>query len=334
MRCGGKAILDPQLPKLAITHSRSAATGRFLHSAHLLKGISVRLGLIRQLLAIGFSLSSAAVSAQQINPKTFFPHHLGDTWKYAFYEPSSGLRDTFQTRIVTDSVLADGSFYVKFGSAAYLIDSLNQVFLIQSGGNIKLYDLGAPIGAWWWSRGPGSSAIEVDTIFESTVFGVPSTIKVLNNWFGAVDSSFVISKNFLATGFGLVQQNGYEADFNISYVIGAIIDSVRYGTLTSVTDKTKLIPTTYSLLQNYPNPFNAGTVIRFSLSHSADVTLTIYDLLGREVRVLGKQALFAGDHSMFWDGKDDEGRVLPSGVYLYRLMGKDIMVTRKAFLLK
>lgn len=66
--------------------------------------------------------------------------------------------------------------------------------------------------------------MQVETVFKSSVFGIPTTIKVSNHWFGDADSSFVIDKNFLASGFGLVQQNGYEADFNTTYAIGAIIN--------------------------------------------------------------------------------------------------------------
>jgi len=272
--------------------------------------------------------------AQQPDPGSFFPHHVGDTWEYAYYEPGAGRRDTFQTHIVKDSITADGSVYVKFEGGyggSYLIDSLNQVFSVGSAGTGKLYDFSAPIGAWWR---PGAGAMEVDTNFESTVFGVAATIKVFNHWFDAVDSSFVINKDFLASGFGLVQRDGYEADFNTTYVIGAIIDGVRYGTLTSVAYDLKAVPTSYTLLQNYPNPFNGETVITLSLPRSDEVTLIIFDVLGQEVRTLSEETLQAGDHLISWDGRDDEGTPLSSGVYLYRLTAKDFNFTRKAVLLK
>jgi hypothetical protein len=272
--------------------------------------------------------------AQQPDPKTFFPHHVGDTWQYAFYEPSSGLRDTLQTSVVKDSVLADGTLYVKIGSSGYLIDSLNQVFLIQYSGNIKLYELAAPIGTWWWRMGPGSGAIEVDTIFESTVFGVPSTIKVFNQWFGAVDSSFVFTKDYFATGFGLVQRNVYEADFNTTNVIGATIDGVRYGTLTSVSANLNTSPADYELMQNYPNPFNPSTTIEYELPHQSVVELRVHNLVGEEVATLAQSVQSVGRHKVVWDGRDRSGNRVSSGVYLYSLHAGQQEVTRKLIVIR
>jgi hypothetical protein len=139
-------ILSPHLPGLSRTQDPNRRARRLVRSAPHLRSFFVKSTLAPRLLVICFWLASLAVRAQQPDPKTFFPHHLGDTWQYAFYEPSSGLRDTLQTSVVKDSVLADGTLYVKIGSSGYLIDSLNQVFLIQYSGNIKLYELAAPIG--------------------------------------------------------------------------------------------------------------------------------------------------------------------------------------------
>jgi hypothetical protein len=83
------------------------------------------------------------------------------------------------------------------------------------------------------------------------------------------------------------------------------------------------------LLPNSPNPFTPQTDIRFVLpALSGDgehrVHLTIHDPSGRQVRDLGERALRAGEHQWAWDGRDDSGQRLPSGVYLYRLDGDRI----------
>ena len=79
-------------------------------------------------------------------------------------------------------------------------------------------------------------------------------------------------------------------------------------------------PGTFALAQNSPNPFNAWTDIAFSLPARASCRLSIHDLRGRRVRdLLGRQALPSGRHRVAWDGTDDAGGEVASGVYLYRL---------------
>ena len=78
-------------------------------------------------------------------------------------------------------------------------------------------------------------------------------------------------------------------------------------------------PTSFTLLQNYPNPGNPSTTITFTLPRTAHVTLEIYNLLGQRVRTLVDGAIDAGSHTVVWDGRDELGSSLSSGVYLYRL---------------
>lgn len=80
-------------------------------------------------------------------------------------------------------------------------------------------------------------------------------------------------------------------------------------------------PTDYLLEQNYPNPFNAGTTIPLQIAGDASrmVCLEIFDVLGRSVRTLMSESASAGNHSLFWDGRDDRGSIVSSGVYFARL---------------
>ncbi len=78
------------------------------------------------------------------------------------------------------------------------------------------------------------------------------------------------------------------------------------------------LPRTYSLAQNYPNPFNPSTIIHYDLPEASDVTLVVYDVLGREVRRWELPHDQAGYRSITWQGRDQAGRALPSGVYIYR----------------
>ena len=91
----------------------------------------------------------------------------------------------------------------------------------------------------------------------------------------------------------------------------------------------------FHLAQNKPNPFLAETSIRFSLLENGYADITVYDLRGRLVRRLGDSGpRTEGDHIEIWDGRDDRGRELPSGVYFYKLRAGGKERTRKAILLR
>ncbi len=79
------------------------------------------------------------------------------------------------------------------------------------------------------------------------------------------------------------------------------------------------VPNSYALFQNYPNPFNSSTVIRFDLPRDGQVSLKIYDTLGREQRALLNRRQKAGGYTISWDGRDDKGKVLTSGVYFCKI---------------
>lgn len=95
-----------------------------------------------------------------------------------------------------------------------------------------------------------------------------------------------------------------------------------------------MIPETYQLEQNYPNPFNPATSIRFSIPEAGLVHLRVYDVTGRVVRTLMDGAPGTGRFLMTWDGTDEAGRRVASGVYFYRLETTGATLTRKMMLLK
>jgi hypothetical protein len=94
------------------------------------------------------------------------------------------------------------------------------------------------------------------------------------------------------------------------------------------------IPADYSLAQNYPNPFNPTTTFRYGMPKEGHVTLKIYNLTGQEVRTLVDDFQSAGLRSVTWDGKNDLGQSVPSGVYMYRLVAGDFVQIRKMSLVK
>jgi subtilisin family serine protease len=93
-------------------------------------------------------------------------------------------------------------------------------------------------------------------------------------------------------------------------------------------------PVAFTLAQNYPNPFNPSTVIEFELTLPVRVRMTVYNVAGRRVRIAFEGVLEPGRHRTSWDGTDDAGRELPSGVYLYRHETDRGTQTRKMLLVR
>ncbi len=99
--------------------------------------------------------------------------------------------------------------------------------------------------------------------------------------------------------------------------------------------ETPVAPTRFALHTNAPNPFNPATTIRFDLPEAGNVALVIYDINGRQVRnLLVGQAFLPGQHSVTWDGCDNHGRAVASGVYLMRLTAPEGVLTGRMVLLR
>jgi len=96
------------------------------------------------------------------------------------------------------------------------------------------------------------------------------------------------------------------------------------------------LPREYSLEQNYPNPFNPSTTVSYSLPDNGvvPVKLDIYNLRGAKVKTLVDRQQAAGNYQLQWDGTDDSGKMLGSGVYFYRLHAGEFVQTRKMVLVK
>ncbi|MCG3119725.1 MAG: hypothetical protein ALAOOOJD_02236 [bacterium] len=103
---------------------------------------------------------------------------------------------------------------------------------------------------------------------------------------------------------------------------------------TSVKETAAEVPTKFELEQNFPNPFNPETSIKYHLPARTNVTLRVYNALGQEVRTLISALQEAGVYAATWDGKDNNGRQLSTGLYLFRLEAGDFVMTRKMAMVK
>lgn len=94
------------------------------------------------------------------------------------------------------------------------------------------------------------------------------------------------------------------------------------------------LPKTFDISQNYPNPFNPSTTIRYSLQRTSQVEIAVFNLLGEKVRTLEEGEQRPGEYLTTWDGTDQQGKSVASGVYFYRIKAGDFTDTRKMVLMK
>jgi hypothetical protein len=100
------------------------------------------------------------------------------------------------------------------------------------------------------------------------------------------------------------------------------------------TNRIAIMPAEYELFNNYPNPFNPETIIEYKVPKTGQVKMAIYNVLGQNVRTLVDEHQPAGTYQVMWDGTDNLGNKLSSGVYFYQLVGENALITKKMTLLK
>ena len=95
------------------------------------------------------------------------------------------------------------------------------------------------------------------------------------------------------------------------------------------------LPSAYSISDNYPNPFNPSTEMEFTLPMESDISFTVYSLTGKEMYSYNQSAVSGGTYKITWNGKSQNGKPLPSGVYLYEFRaGNEFRQVKKMTLLK
>lgn len=262
-----------------------------------------------------------------VDPESFFPHHVGDTWQYTL-DNTNIIYDT--DIIVADSTDSLGGHYLQYkGSSGYRfhIDTSYNVYTVTSG--YHYYKLDADSGESWDFYGGQITARVVD-IYPSVIFGINTTIKEIEYWLyiSQTDSQWIATR-FLASEFGLVAFWGEPGPFY--HLTGAIIDSVQYGFIVSIDEQQThpILPTIVELYQNYPNPFNSSTIISYQLNRSSPVVLEIYNSLGQKVKTLVNELQPPDNYKVRFDASN-----LPSGIYYYRIQVGGFSQQKKMLLIK
>ncbi len=168
------------------------------------------------------------------------------------------------------------------------------------------------------SIGSGQMGFQ-DTVSSYTQFTIP-----ISYWTSGVpDKAFI---NVTVRGIG-----------NADPTVGtfSLLDDWEFdGSTISVEDNPGQPPTDFALKQNYPNPFNPETIISFTIPRNSKVTLAIYNLRSQLIRTLHSGLITAGSHQTTWDGTDISGVRMASGIYMYRLVAKDFVTSKKLVMVK
>jgi hypothetical protein len=274
------------------------------------------------------------LNAQGIDPSTsYLPLRIGNLWDYAFAPGNPVVR----TARVTDTLRWGGPLYYTMiydTGAGYpavdtlRVDSLGRVVSILNGAEVIKYDF---------------TKVDADTYHVPVEFTLsnefwvvsvrhPDTIPGFDpcrgmgpcvgvHWTlpGAADADFT---EYYTPGIGLVSSDGA---WSSNVLVHRVIDGVSTTGVGPVQDPIRA----FALKQNYPNPFNPATVISYDLSEACRVTLTVFDLMGRDVATLVDAFEEPGARSVTLDGTS-----LASGVYYYRLQAGDYTESKKLVVMR
>jgi hypothetical protein len=181
-----------------------------------------------------------------------------------------------------------------------------------------------------------------DWLLSDEAFDTELTNRIIDNLIepkfnnNIVLSSAMVSANFPGTTSALTVSLGQPTDID-PYINIPVTVTFTYGGIGHEEQKTTAdngLPQDFTLEQNYPNPFNPTTTIRYALKEDVKVSLKIYNTLGQEVRTLVNEDQSAGFKEIMWDGKNNTGNVVPTGVYMYRIVAGNYVKSQKMMMVK
>ncbi len=268
----------------------------------------------------------------------FLPMTIGNEYQY------TGVYNYFYWKMDRDTIYPNGNRYytfpgwLEFGDCR--IDSSGNVLSISKpffgGGKpdeYLLFKADAQLNEIWPIAWNFNTIIDTGygrCIYDDTIYVFDKPRRVRGTLI--FDESYYYFFFWLADGIGIIRtqyDDGSTLDLNYAKINGTV-----YGELVSVLEEYQPKPVDFNLYQNYPNPFNPTTTIKFSLGKREIVSIIVFDITGKKIKSLVNQELSAGDHEIQWNGKDENNRQLPSGIYFIRMHSSNYQRTIKVTLLK
>ena len=172
--------------------------------------------------------------------------------------------------------------------------------------------------------------------------GKSTQLNSLENWTDDSDASVCADPSPFPTWteWGASQRDLYVIDLNGNVIFHESITSGVPDDLEEIIlgalniDHSSLLPKDFIIYQNFPNPFNPETTLIYDLPNDEYVTLTIYDILGNEVKLMVNEYQLAGQKTVNWDATSNNGTSVPSGVYFYSFKAGSFSQTKRMIYLK
>jgi len=255
-------------------------------------------------------------SASTYELEVITPASMGDT---AISMSDIGLVFTLPTDL--DGLALSGLYWVELtclndcGRSNTLVDSVE---LFHIGGQVVDRAQDDTLRSVWVYIGSGDGSALRSAEVDST----------LTNQYGHY--RFVVAPGLYEVWRDSIYGDTYSID-----VTDAPVDGKNFDVITDVREiESPDLPNSYSLAQNYPNPFNPQTQVEFTIPRASFVEIHIYNILGKRLRTLVSERLSAGRKVVTWDGTDDRGMPVSSGVYFYQIRAEGFAEARKMLLLK
>ena len=306
---------------------------------------------ITKLMKILFIILFTFTLNSHIYSSLYFPLKVGNKFIFHCYEystPGPSENYDYSCNITKDTIINNHKYYrvenyYPTTSYWFRIDSLTgSLYYLDTTNSCSFYFKDNLVDSLLMPLNGTSNScnqIKVTSIQDVIRWNKQSTEKVFYKEGGTV---WVTRTRIYNSFFGPIKREFtayYSGISNVSrYTLkGCIIDSVMYGdtVLVNVKNTNNRMPREFTLYQNYPNPFNPATKIRFDIkksesrSQNSEVTLKIFDIMGKEVATLVNERLQAGTYETTFDGSG-----LNSGVYFYRLTTDGYSETKRMLLIK
>lgn len=267
----------------------------------------------------------------------------GETWKNFSWPSDNDLPDVVMPGnfcVAVEHKVVGGKTHVWIGSNPYF--STGEYGICHTEDNGETWDYRTTnYSAWNFAFGHGSAsnpAVSDSTVFAASDSGLVVSYDLGKNWdiitiresknlywerdtrvFGVL----AVADTLWVTGLnGLARSNDWGKSWNI------------YKQEPIIVEKYDMLPLEITVYGNFPNPFNPNTTIKFSLPKTGFVNIVIYNIMGQNVKELVAESLYAGDHSVVWDGKDENGKPMSAGIYISFIRQGEHVATHKMLLMK
>lgn len=276
--------------------------------------------------ALSLLLLSFPAQSQDTTLASFYPLHVGDYWEY---EITQGYITTLRTeKVLSDTIIACHIYYLvrvedfrtgRVDSGYGRVTATGEIVTYDfntAKEDTSIFRLNMQAGDSSFTEDSSAVVVFLGENWES-VFGESRRVKK----FEVSDYPGVLFRTVygFAQGLGLVYVLG-PIDGADERLRGAIISGVRYGVVSTIVRKGhESDPEAFELDQNHPNPFNNSTSIQYRLSKPDNVTLRVYNLQSQQIKLLIRGRQGAGKHRVLWDGTNERGDRVASGIYICEL---------------